>query len=139
MAIWSRRSVQARAGAAVAPAIVPIAVGVALALVPLGGAARAASPARLLQVEALTCGRSVVLPGDPWRALLAKCGAPTRRLLGGRAGQLRAAPGRTRRGRAPAPSKREIWVYDRGPRALTRFVHLERGRVLRIDVGGYGR
>jgi hypothetical protein len=125
-----------------------LAIAVAAALVALGtlgaGSARA---------EAIHCGRSVVAPGDRAAEVLRKCGAPTRRQSlksaggppthGGRsgAGSPSARSGRTgtRPAKAGAGRTPEVWTYDLGSRQLVRFLTFERGRLVRIDLGGYGR
>ncbi|MEW6270604.1 MAG: DUF2845 domain-containing protein [Thermodesulfobacteriota bacterium] len=80
----------------------------------------------------LSCGRSVVMPGDSAREVLAKCGSPSRRQL------LEGKPRKGGKGRR-AGARREVWVYDLGPRQLVRCLTFERGRLRATELDGYGR
>lgn len=90
-----------------------------------------------VRANAVHCGRTVVRPGDRAPDVLRKCGPPTGRLrLDGRPQNRRRAPTRSQGGGGRA---REVWIYDLGPRQLVRYVSFVGGRVVAIDLGGYGR
>lgn len=104
-------------------------VAVLVALVLLGGGTAHA---------ALTCGRSVVAPGDTAAEVLEKCGEPSRRQsVDGKpkTGRVKTTSG----GKAKGGGGREVWVYDLGARQLVRYLTFDRGRLRAIEVGGYGQ
>jgi Protein of unknown function (DUF2845) len=96
--------------------------------------------------QALHCGRTLVVPGDSDRDVLRKCGEPTRRQglsKGGapRGSRVRSPSARRRPSRRKRSGShgREVWIYDLGSRQLVRFLTFERGRLVAIEFGGYGR
>jgi hypothetical protein len=98
------------------------------------------------RAEAMHCGRSIVVAGDSPAEVLRKCGPPTRRQsLKAGATSPAARPQRSarrgRQGKSSAAGSRgaELWIYDLGSRHLVRYLTFERGRLARIDFGGYGR
>lgn len=120
-----RRLRRARAASFIAASVFAVAAGILV--VP-----------RESRGQALYCGRSLVLPGDTQAEVLRKCGPPTRRLVLGKSRATMKPGGRSAPRAARSGRGRETWVYDMGSRQLVRFVSFERGRVVAIELGGYG-
>ncbi len=66
------------------------------------------------------CQPEAIRAGDTTFDVLTRCGEPASRDA------------------YPEPFAREVWTYDFGPQAFVRFVHLENGKVARVETGSYG-
>ena len=65
--------------------------------------------------SSIQCGRGIIKTGNTKTEVRAKCGEPTSEESGGR-----------------------IWVYDRGPHELIKYLTFRGIKLMRIQVGDYG-
>ena len=70
--------------------------------------------------------------------LLARCGEPALREVGVVTTSAVAGDRQSRSAIVSRTTTVEFWYYDFGPQTLVRRAAVERGRVVRVDTGGYG-
>ncbi len=86
-----------------------------------GGYGYAASPrAGEALIPRARCQPEAIRAGDTTYDVLTRCGEPASRDV------------------YPEPLALEVWTYDFGPQVFVRFVHLENGKVARVETGSYG-
>jgi hypothetical protein len=87
-------------------------------------------PAEPAPIPRAVCEPSAIRAGDSTFDLLARCGEPA----------LRDSPETSNAagGGGAAQSSLEVWTYDFGPSSFVRFVHIDAGKVVRVETGSYG-